>query len=276
MNPFVFACITPHGSEMIEELSSHNPRLMAKTRESMHKLGQAMAEAKPETIIVLTPHGIRLEGQFCVSDSERMYGELEEGHGKVTMERNVDRGLARAIAQSAKEQGLPVGVANFATAQGPLSCLPLDWGVIVPLYFMPKVPIVVMTPSRSISLEEHVRFGQIIAEVVAQSGKRVGLIASCDWAHAHAEDGPYGYHEAAAKLDEQVVELIRTNRLEDMMNFTPDFIEDAKPDGIWQALILAGAIPKEDRRVEFLSYEVPTYFGLICAAYGGHSVWSIS
>jgi hypothetical protein len=41
----------------------------------------------------------------------------------------------------------------------------------------------------------------------------------------------------------------------------------AKPDGIWQTLILAVAIPPEEREVEFLSCETPTYFGLICAAY---------
>jgi len=44
-------------------------------------------------------------------------------------------------------------------------------------------------------------------------------------------------------------------------------IANAKPDGIWQSLILAGAIPLENRKSTFLSYEVPTYFGLICVAY---------
>ncbi|MDN3017560.1 hypothetical protein PH210_15280 [Paenibacillus sp. BSR1-1] len=52
-----------------------------------------------------------------------------------------------------------------------------------------------------------------------------------------------------------------------MADLERDFIGAAKPDGIWQTLILAGAIPSEERRVEFLSYEVPTYFGLICAKF---------
>ena len=93
------------------------------------------------------------------------------------------------------------------------------------------------------------------------------LIASCDWAHAHDESGPYGFDPAAKSFDEQVVTLIKTNQLEKMADFQLDFIEAAKPDGIWQTLILAGAIPPEERNVEFLSYEAPTYFGLLCAAY---------
>ena len=85
MNPFVFACITPHGSEIIEERSLHNPQLMSITRASMEQLGRSMEEANPDTIIILTPHGVRIDGQFAIADCERMYGELEDNGGKVTM-----------------------------------------------------------------------------------------------------------------------------------------------------------------------------------------------
>ena len=216
---------------------------------------------------MLTPHGLRLDGMICITDAERMFGELEDNGGKVTMERRVDRELAKSIYATAKQDGVPVGAANFATASGPYSCLPLDWGVIVPLHFMPDVPIVVLTPTRSVSFEDHVRLGRSIARAVAASGKRVGLIASCDWAHAHDENGPYGFDPAAAEYDAKVIELLKQNDIEALMNFTPEFIEAAKPDGNWQILVLAGAIAKADRNVEFLSYEVPTYFGLMCAAY---------
>ncbi|MBT2645069.1 hypothetical protein J7I80_22875 [Bacillus sp. ISL-41] len=50
-----------------------------------------------------------------------------------------------------------------------------------------------------------------------------------------------------------------------MADFDEGFIEAAKPDGIWQTLILASAIPPEERHIEILSYEVLTYFRLICA-----------
>ncbi|WP_409271779.1 hypothetical protein V1499_19400 [Neobacillus sp. SCS-31] len=162
---------------------------------------------------------------------------------------------------------MPASTINYGTSAGPIACLPLDWGVMVPLGFMPDVPVVVITPSREISFEVHIDFGKALRKAVAQSGKRVGLIASCDWAHAHDADGPYGFDPAARQFDEETVELIKENNLEKMAEFHEDFIEAAKPDGIWQTLILAGAIPFEERKVEFLSYEAPTYFGLICAAY---------
>jgi aromatic ring-opening dioxygenase LigB subunit len=267
MNPFVFACMTPHGSEIIEALSEPNIDLMKTTRSSMERLGEWMTSARPEVLIVFTPHGLRLDGQFSVTDSERMYGEVEDHGAAVTMERPVDRDLAKAIVAAARTEQIPVGAVNYATSAGPLSCLPLDWGAVVPLSFMPNVPIVVITPSRLVAYDDHIRFGQVLAGVVRDSGKRVGLIASCDWSHAHTADGPYGFHPAAAALDKELVGFIQSNDLERMMELDAQFVEDAKPDGIWQTLMLAGAIDRADRHVEFLSYEVPTYFGLICAAY---------
>lgn len=265
MNPFVFACIAPHGGEIIPELEGTYPNRMAVTRNSMIKLGHQMAAAKPDCIVVLSPHGTRINGRFSITDSERMRGTWKENDATFKMEKEVARDLARKINEESIKNRQPSSTINFGTAAGPISCLPLDWGAIVPLRFMPDVPIVVITPSRDLSFQQHIQFGESLRTAVDQYDKRVGLIASCDWAHAHDEEGPYGFDPAAKDLDSQAVELIKTNQLEKMAEFDTEFIEAAKPDGIWQTLILAGAIPPAERRVEFLSYEAPTYFGLICA-----------
>lgn len=56
MNPFVFACIAPHGGEIIPELQEATPERMAATIKSIVKLGQQMAAANPDCIVVLSPH----------------------------------------------------------------------------------------------------------------------------------------------------------------------------------------------------------------------------
>lgn len=265
MNPFVYACIAPHGGEIIPSLAGNQPERMKKTRDSMEKLGEKMKAARPDTIIILTPHGTRIDGMFSITNSERMYGTLEENGSSYELERSVDRELALAITKTAQQKGIPAASINFGTALGPVSCLPLDWGVIVPMAFMPDMEIVVINPTRDLPFALHIEMGEVIRQVVQNSEKRVALIASCDWSHAHDENGPYGYDPAAMQLDEEVVELLKANDIEKMADFEPDYIEAAKPDGIWQALIMAGAIPKADRTMHVLSYEAPTYFGLICA-----------
>lgn len=265
MNPFIYACIAPHGGEVIPELAGKKPKRMLVTRESMYKMGKNMEHQNPDVIVLLTPHGTRINGQFSISGSERILGTVEENENQVSMERMVDRELAEKIGFEATKENSPTGIINYGTNSGPISCLPLDWGAIVPLWFMPNVPVVIITPPRDLPLEEYLRFGKILRNVVTNYPKRVALLASCDWSHTHDKDGPYGYHPAATKLDQTIVSLIKDNYLEDLSFITPKEIDDAKPDGIWQTLIVAGAIEREERQIKFLSYEVPTYFGLICA-----------
>ena len=239
---------------------------MGRSRNSLTRLGGEMRAARPDVIIYLTPHGIRANNAFSIADCERMSGSVEENGGCFSVGASVDRDLARAIADEARADKLPVAQLNYATSSGPLSCLPLDWGVMVPLRFMPDVPIVVVTTCYDLSFEQHLGFGTCLARAAGASGKRIGLVASCDWAHAHDADGPYGYDPAAARLDEEVAQLIGANDLEGLAGFDKEFIDAAKPDGLWQALLLAGAVPAASREIDVLSYEVPTYFGLLCAA----------
>jgi aromatic ring-opening dioxygenase LigB subunit len=49
------------------------------------------------------------------------------------------------------------------------------------------------------------------------------------------------------------------------MSIKPDLVEAAKPDGLWQMAILAGIVDKVKLKAKLLSYDVPTYFGMICA-----------
>jgi aromatic ring-opening dioxygenase LigB subunit len=130
----------------------------------------------------------------------------------------------------------------------------------------PPVPLVVVSPARDRTLEEHVRAGRALARAAAESGKRVALIASADHGHAHDSSGPYGFDPAAAQYDARVVGLVEKNRLAGLLDFDPPFVDAAKADSWWQLLMLHGALG-DGWHAEFLSYEAPTYFGMLCAAY---------
>lgn len=265
MGQLVYACITPHGGEIVPELAGKHTRRMADTRRSMEILGQRMTESAPEALVVITPHGIRIDGQISIINSETVVGSEQENGRTYMMIREVERTLARLVADEAKNSSVSHGLLNYGTSEGPLSKLPLDWGAVVPLAFMPDVPVVIITPSRLVSNEDMIKFGKALRRAIDKSDLNIGVIASCDWCHTHDASGPYGFHPSAKVVDRRIVDYIKKGQLEAMMDFTAQEIEDAKPDGIWQTLILAGTVPAEERSVDFLSYEAPTYFGLICA-----------
>jgi len=100
----------------------------------------------------------------------------------------------------------------------------------------------------------------------SRSGKRVAFVASADHGHAHSPDGPYGYDAAAAEYDGLVARLVKENRLDELVGIDPALVERAAADSWWQLLMLHGALG-DDWRSELLSYEAPTYYGMLCAAF---------
>ncbi len=62
---------------------------------------------------------------------------------------------------------------------------------------------------------------------------------------------------------------MRENRLAGVLALAP-LVEDAYADSLWQLAMLAGALG-DAYDAELLSYEAPTYFGLLCAAYAPRS-----
>lgn len=266
--PLVFSCIAPHGYQCLPELVS-DPAEAAATRSAMAELGARLAALAPETVVVLTPHGVRIDGAMCISVSTRVAGELGP---EVSVDFDVDQPLAEAIARASVAAGVPVARCIYGASSGPGSCIPLDWGAIIPLRYMghayePKPRVVVVCPSRSLSLEQMVAFGRAVAQAAEQSPSRIALIASADQAHAHDADGPYGYDPAAAEYDQLMCEAVAANDLHRLRQISPTLVEAAKPDSLWQMLILAGALDMKPMRGELLAYEVPTYFGMLCAAY---------
>jgi aromatic ring-opening dioxygenase LigB subunit len=148
----------------------------------------------------------------------------------------------------------------------------MDWGTLVPMWFVTKkervkARTVIVTPSREIPLRQNIALGTTIAQMAEKRKKRIVFIASADQAHAHKKSGPYGFHQSAAKYDKFVSHAILTNRIESISGLSKQLVEDAKPDSLWQMAILAGLTQVVKMRGSLLSYEVPTYYGMICASF---------
>ena len=263
----VFAAIAPHGT--LPEAPVDNADA---THAALAALGERFDAANPNATIVLTPHNVHVEGHFAVVLAGSLAGSLAEFDAPdVRLSAPVDGELAAQAIGAIRAEGVPVLGASFGANDRAAATEPMDWGVLIPLWAMggrhnPPIPVVVASPARDRSLEEHVRAGRALARAADVSGKRVALIASADHGHAHDASGPYGFDPAAAEYDEQVVELVQQNRLAGLLELDPAFVDAAKADSWWQLLMLHGALG-DGWDVEFLSYEASTYFGMLCASY---------
>ena len=242
-----------------------------KTQAAMEELGRLFAAARPEAVVIATPHNVHIAGAVGVIVAGRLAGRLPGAPASVALDMPVDADLAwRLLAALGAARVPSVGV-SFGSNDPATAVAPMDWGVLIPLWFMggrqkPPLPVVVVTPARDIPVDAHVRAGGAIARAASTSGRRVAFIASADHGHAHRADGPYGYHPDATRYDRLVCKLVRANHLEVLCDIPPDLVERAKADSWWQLLILHGATGA-GWRGRLLSYEVPTYFGMLTAAY---------
>src|SRR5439155_963612 len=123
-------------------------------------------------------------------------------------------------------------------------------------------------PDFSIVLTPYNIHGESAMAVVhaAASRKRIALVASCDHGHGHDAKGPYGFTAKSKEFDEAVVGLIQGDGLL-FSSLGSTFAREAKADSYWQMLMLEGALGEGNWDGELLSYEAPTYFGMLCAAY---------
>ena len=269
--PLVFAAIAPHGGLAVEEWCDPDERELARlTRRGFEELGRRFVAARPDVTVVATPHHVHVEGALAVIVGSELSGALDDAFSPVELSCSIDLALAFDVLTALGERVPAVGV-GFGSNDPESATVPMDWGTLIPLWFLggradPPLPAVVVCPSRDLSLAQHAEAGHALAAVAAASERRVAFIASADHGHAHDPEGPYGFDPASAEFDAAIVDAVRGNRLERVLDLEADFIERAKADSPWQLALLHGLLGGETEG-EMLSYEAPTYFGMLCASY---------
>jgi aromatic ring-opening dioxygenase LigB subunit len=266
--PLIYSSIAPHAGDLIPETPEGQNKVQL-TRNSMLEMGERLRGLKPEVIVIINPHGFRVQNAISVATTERATAYWS---ADTKLDFEMDSRLAHAIADEAEGAALPVVRYIYGASGGAECYIPLDWGAIVPLYFMGhsyehKPRIVHISPMRLLPYRTHYEFGRALGRVLRKSDQRIALIASADQGHAHDPKGPYGFDPAAAKYDTWMQDIIRSGDLQRLLAVDPQLVEDGKPDSLWPTLVLAGALAENPMQGRLLSYEIDVYFGILCAEF---------
>jgi len=265
--PLTYACIAPHAGDLIDDINK-----VMLTHQSMTTMGEKLQALAPEVIIIINPHGFRVQEALSISVAERAVADWSSD---VKLDFEMDPDLAHTIADEATTSNVPVVRYIYGASGGDSCYIPLDWGAVVPLYFMghrfiPKPKIVHCSPMRDLPLATHYEFGRAIGRVIRESSQRIAFIASADQGHAHNANGPYGFDPASAKYDAWMQGVIRNGNLDELLKADMQLVEDGKPDSLWPTTVLAGILKENPMQAKFLSYEVNVYFGILCAEFTQH------
>jgi len=266
--------IAPHGDLAIAEACDGDTRsLAAETQRAMSLMAERVAAARPDTLVIATPHNVHVSGHMAVLTSSELAGRLDEAANPLDLTCRVDRPLALAIHRAMNDAVVSTVAVSYGGNDPAEAVSPMDWGVFVPLWhiaqILPEVPVVVVAPAREFDAATHVLAGAAITRAAREAGKRIAFIASADQGHGHQAEGPYGLHAESAAFDALVCDIVKRGALHELVDITPDQARAAYVDSWWQMLMLHGALREDGAAfdAEFLAYEAPTYYGMLTAVF---------
>jgi len=255
----VFSAFTPHPPIIIPEIGKENLSFVSKTIKSMEELSENIYAAKPDTLVIISPHGPMLADAFNINMSPQFDMNFEDfGDLNTKVRLSGDIRLIHHYKEIL-ETKIPIVLTNQEK---------LDHGTSVPLYFLTrgldvnKIKIVPVAYSM-LDYKTHYQFGRYLQEDMINDTKRIAIIASGDLSHRLTPDAPAGYSHWAKKFDETIVQKVKNKDVDGILNLDPDFIEEAGECGLRSLIILLGILNSMEYNPDIYSYESPFGVGYL-------------
>lgn len=258
------AFIVPHPPIILPEVGRGEEQKIEKTARAYRAVAEHIAELKPDTIVITSPHSIMYADYFHISPGSGAQGDLRDfGVSGVTVEASYDEVLAKAIGIQAEEDGIPAGTLGEKDSR-------LDHGTLIPLRFLapfdPSFEVVRIGLS-GLPMIDHYRFGESIAKAADKLDRRIVIIASGDLSHKLKQEGPYGFAPEGPAFDADVTSAMEHADFLKLLTYEPGFYERAAECGLGSFAIMAGALDGMAVDPELLSYEGPFGVGYAVAAF---------
>ena len=259
---FCFNAICPHPPIIVSGIGSPTDlKIVKKTVKAMENLGKKFSEIKPETVILISPHGPVEFAQMTVNKTPSLCGDFQMFGNPASFEFENDLDLIQEIENICQKKNIPLGfVENF----------PLDHGALVPLSFLSKNYSnfkLVHSAFSYLDFETHFNFGKTIGEIIKNSNKKIAFIASGDLSHRLTLEAPAGYSPRGKEFDKKLIELIKNKNVEGILNLDQDLIEQAGECGLRSIIILLGVLSGLNYQPKILSYEGPFGVGYLVAEF---------
>ncbi len=255
-----FAAITPHPPILIPAIGRENTKRIKKTAEALLELEKKIVAAKPDTVIIISPHGSLLPDAFSINLNPEYASNLEEfGDFSTKIKFKTNTALAFRIKELMEDKNIPLTLTSDEF---------LDHGAVVPLYFLTKnLPHVSILPLgySLLDFKTHFNFGDILKEIILNEDKRIAVIASGDLSHHLTKDAPAGYSPRGKEFDDKLTELITNKNTAGILKLDVDLVEKAGECGLRSILILLGLLERINYVPEILSYEGPFGVGYLVA-----------
>lgn len=252
------AIMVPHPPMIIPDIGQGQEKNVEETIHAYEEAASKVAEWKPDTIVLISPHATMYADYFHISPGKKAKGDFRQFNApQVSFEVDYDEELVDAISDLCQAQHLMAGTLGEKDSR-------LDHGTMVPLYFMEqkwKDYQLVCIGLSGLSLTEHYKLGQIIKKAAESLKRKIVIVGSGDLSHCLKEDGPYGYKKEGPMYDNEIMEIMENGDFLRLFDFTEEFRSSAGECGHGSFVIMAGALDQTAVNVRRLSYQDVTGVG---------------
>ncbi len=266
----VFAGFAPHPPIIVPEVGGSELDKVTRTVKGMQEWARAAAAARPETLVFISPHGSFLREALGYLGGKELAGDFTAfGAPEVSFRAAADLELARAVAGEAGKAGVEV-IEMKESLLARFQANGLDHGIMVPLYYLREAGVDAGLVAFGISLlpfEKLFQFGRALNKAVADSPRRVGLIASGDLSHRLKPGAPAGYDPQGRVFDETIRDALAQMDVERILNLPEELVERAGECGLRPLIMLLGALQDYDVESKVYSYEGPFGVGYLVAGF---------
>jgi len=257
---FVGAFILPHPPVMVPSVGREEGlKPIEKTVNAMVKVSKIVADLKPDTIVIITPHGPVYPDRISIRTpiSGRLKGDLSAFGSSDGIDVCSDAFLCDKIAESSSS----IKVACIDDEE-------LDHGVLAPMYYLNKslggnYKLVSMNISFA-GYKTHFEFGRILRKIFDESDKKILFVASGDLSHALTKDAPCGFCKEGEKFDKKLVSMVEKGDLDGVLSLDPFWVDEAKECGLRSVCTALGVVGAGEKFKVF-SYEGPYGVGYMVA-----------
>ncbi len=252
------AYMVPHPPMIVPSVGKGSEEQIRKTASAYEEVAREIADLRPETILILSPHAPMYADYFSISGGKGAKGSFSDFRAPgVTFEEEYDTELIEKICNLSKEREFPAGLLGQKGKS-------LDHGTMVPLWFIRRktgAGKIIRIGLSGLPLTDHYFLGMILRDAVAEADRRVVIVASGDLSHKLKEYGPYGYAAEGPLYDERIMDVCERAAFEELFDFDEVFCEKAAECGHRSFVILAGAFDGTAVRARALSHEDVTGVG---------------
>lgn len=260
----VLAGIAPHPPLLIPEVGRGELGKVKQTQQALQDFSRQVGAAKPQTVIIITPHGPLLRDMPVIMAGEELRGDFAPFNAPgVKVRASIDGELAGSIALAARKRGIEV---LLQTEGGGT----MDHGVSVPLAYLQEAGTARQCVAVTYALlpyRDLFSFGEAIQESVDATGRRTVVVASGDLSHRLIPGAPAGYNPKGREFDELLVEHLEHYRVPEILTMDQKLVGAAGECGLRSIAVMLGCLSGLEVEPRILSYEGPFGVGYLVALF---------